>query len=370
MTNAEPIPFFRPVLPPLEEYTALLDEIWESRMLSNFGAFSERLERLVAGYLGSPHILAVVSGDIGLVVTLKALELPPGAPCYVSSFTFNSTINAALWAGLRPVIVDADRSTYNIDPAELARAMARRPGPGVILATHVFGNPCDSDALRDLAKTNDCFLVFDAAHGYGSRREEIPVGCLGDAEVFSLSGTKLVTSAEGGLIATPHHWLAERAVYLRAYGFQHDYESLFVGINGKISELHCALGVLTLARVEEEVRRRHEIVTSYRARLEDLVGWQHVRPVDRSTYKDISIDLGVHRDAVARSLAQGGVQTKHYFMPLHQMKPYATFADGPLPRSEELYESTLCVPAFSDLDDDDLDRVCHLVREGIAADRG
>jgi dTDP-4-amino-4,6-dideoxygalactose transaminase len=368
MTNPEPIAFFRPSLPPLDDYTELLREIWDSRMLSNFGEFSKRLERLAAGYLGSPHALAVVSGDVGLMVTLKALELPPGSPCYVSAFTFNSTINAALWAGFRPVIVDVDPVTYNMDPSELATALKRTSEPGVILATHVFGNPCDSDALRDLARSHNCLLVFDAAHGYGSRRDGTPVGCLGDAEVFSLSGTKLVTSAEGGLIATPHDWLAERIVYLRAYGFQHDYESLFVGINGKISELHCALGVLTLARVEEEVRRRGEIVAGYRARLEDSVGWQFVRSVDRSTYKDISINLGSHRDPVERSLAEGGVQTKRYFLPLHRMKPYAAFADSPLARSEQLYESTLCVPAFSDLDDDDLDRICGLVLAGIVAD--
>ncbi|MGH9025810.1 MAG: DegT/DnrJ/EryC1/StrS family aminotransferase [Acidimicrobiia bacterium] len=372
MTSAEPpIPFFRPALPPLDDYVGLLREIWESRMLSNFGTFAQRLEQLAAEYLGAPHVLSVVSGDIGLIVTLTALELPPGSPCFVSGFTFNSTINAALWADLRPVLVDIDPDTFTMDPDELAAALERWTGPGVILATHAFGNPCDSDRLRALAREHDCYLVFDAAHGYGSQRAGTPVGRLGDAEVFSLSGTKLVTTAEGGLVATPHDWLAERIAYLRAYGFQHDYESLYVGINGKISELHCALGLLTLAGVEDAVQRRAEILAAYRARLGDKVGWQYVRPSDRSTYKDISIRLGEHREAVERSLTAGGVQTKRYFLPLHSMKPYACFADGPLPQTESTYETTLCVPAFSELDEATLDRVARLILEGVeaAADR-
>jgi dTDP-4-amino-4,6-dideoxygalactose transaminase len=234
-----------------------------------------------------------------------------------------------------------------------------------VLATHAFGNPCDSDRLRAIAREHDCFLVFDAAHGYGSRRADTPVGCLGDAEVFSLSGTKLVTSAEGGLIATPHDWLAERVVYLRAYGFQYDYESLFVGINGKISELHCALGLLTLSDIEAAVARRADIVAAYRDRLGDSVGWQYVRPSDRSTYKDISLKLGDRRDAVQRALTDGGVQTKRYFLPLHTMKPYASFSEGPLPHTERTYESTLCVPAFSELDKQTVDRISRLILAGL-----
>jgi dTDP-4-amino-4,6-dideoxygalactose transaminase len=361
------VPFFRPSLPPLDDYTELLREIWASRMLSNFGTFSERLERLAGDYLRSPHVLSVVSGDIGLIVALNALELPPGSPCFLSDFTFNSTINAALWSDLRPVLVDIDPDTYNMDPDHLASALREWSGPGVVLATHVFGNPCDVDRLLELVRANDCYLVFDAAHGYGSRRGDVPVGRFGDAEVFSLSGTKLVTSAEGGLIATPHDWLAERIMYLRAYGFQHDYESLVVGINGKISELHSALGLLNLARIESEVQRRAEILARYQERLGTAVGWQHVRPIDRSTYKDISIMLGDRRNAVERTLTEGGVQTKRYFLPLHTMKPYAPFADGPLPQSERVSESTLCLPAFSDLDEDTIDRIADLVLTALSA---
>jgi len=352
-----PIPITRPSLPPLEQYVALLEEIWTSRMLSNFSTFATRLEELATTYLDAPHVLSVASGDIGLIITLAALRLPPGAPCYLPDFTFNSTINAALWAQLTPVIVDIDPDTLNLDALALDDAMRRRREPGVVLATHVFGNPCDVSGLEAVARDHDAYLVFDAAHAYGSRRDGVPVGNFGDAEVFSLSGTKLVTSAEGGLIATPHDWVAERLRYLRAYGFQNDYRSRYVGLNGKMSELHCALGTLTLADAERQVKHRHEIVDEYRSRLGDDVGWQRVRASDRSTYKDVAVLLGTARQAVEDALREHQVQTKRYFVPLHLMGPYAEYAEGELPRATALHESVLCLPAFAQLSESDISMV-------------
>ena len=361
------LPITRPSLPPLDEYVALLEEIWRSGMLSNFSTFAQRLEDMARGYLGASHVLAVASGDIGLMATLTSLQRSPGAPCYVSDFTFNSTINAALWAGLTPVIVDIDPETFNMDPDALRTAMTRSAPPGVVLPTHVFGNPCDVDALEQVAREHDAALVFDAAHAYGSSRDGVPVGNFGDAEVFSLSGTKLVTTGEGGLVATSDDGLADRLTYVRAYGFQHDYRTRQVGLNGKISEIHCALGTLTLADVEAQVKRRHEIVDQYRAHLGDEVGWQAVRPEDRSTYKDVAVLLGTRRAAVEEALTRRGVQSKRYFVPLHEMDPYAGFASAPLTRTSALHESLLCIPAFTDMSESDVTLVATTILEACAS---
>lgn len=363
--NSAPIPFYRPSLPPLQDYTKLLEEIWESRMLSNFSKFAQELEKLASEYLAVPHVRAVVSGDIGLIIALKALDLPDGAPCFISDFTFNSTINAALWAGLKPVIVDIDRETFNLAPEALAGAMRKHNKRGVILATHVFGNPAEVDSLQTLAREQDNYLVFDSAHALGSRVKEKAVGGFGDAEIFSLSGTKIVTSAEGGLIATPHKWLADKISYLRAYGFQNDYNSRYVGINGKISELHCAMAILSLKQIEQAIGRRQQIVTLYQSRLKNHVGWQKVRPGDRSTYKDVSIVLGNSRQAVEKVLHGDHVQTKRYFLPLHYMKPYQQFSEGRYPVTEEVYQSTLCIPAYADLSVNDVDRISARIIEGL-----
>ena len=227
------IPITRPALPPLAEYVAILERIWDTRMLSNFGEFATSLEVLAADYLGAECVLTVSSGDVALILSLRALMLPPKTRVLVPSFTFNSTVNAILWNDLTPVFVDIDPETLNMDPADAA---GRIEGAGAILATHVFGNPAPVDELAALASSVGARLLFDAAHGYGSLRRGKHVGTFGDAEVFSMSGTKPVTSAEGGLFATSDPELAERFRYLRAYGFQTDYHSRYVGLNGKLSD--------------------------------------------------------------------------------------------------------------------------------------
>lgn len=363
------IPIVRPSLPPLEDYVALLERIWETRMLSNFSEFSQLFETQAASYLEVPETRGVVSCDIGLIITLKSLGLPEGAPCFVSDFTFNSTANAALWAGLRLVLVDVDRFTFNMSHESLARAMRGRP-PGVVLATHVFGNPCDVDSLKHEADTHGSRLVFDAAHAYGSMRDGKKVGGFGDAEVFSFSGTKVVTMAEGGLVATHDPELAERITYLRAYGFQNDYISRSPGLNGKLSELHAALGTLELDLIEPLLKQRLGLLAHYRERLGDLVDWQQVRDSDRSTFKDLALDLrsAERRAAVQTALTDADVQSKRYFVPLHTMPTFKRFAaPWGYPNTDDLHVKLLCVPLFADLSLDDVDHICDLVRAALGA---
>lgn len=345
------IPVTRPELPPLEDYVSLLEKIWDSRMLSNFADMGLAFENMTHEYLGAKYVRVCTSGETGLMIALKAFDLPAGSPCYLPSFTFNSTINAALWNNLQPVFVDIDPYTYTMDPSALSRAMRRNGGNGVVVATHVFGNPCDVAALETVARNNRSYLMFDAAHGYGSHRDGVKVGNFGDAEVFSLSGTKLVTTAEGGLIATPHAWMNDRLTYLRAHGFQNDYDSKVLGLNGKFSELHAALGLLTLSKVEEAVAKRHQILNSYKQELNGLVTWQSVRPHDRSTFKDIVIGLGTasQATAVAQQLADQDIQTKRYFRPLHTMELFKRYQSEELPVTEKVFGETLCVPAYADM---------------------
>ena len=247
------IPITRPALPPLAEYVRLLERIWSTKMLSNFAEHTAALEAMATEYLGAACVLTVSSGDVALILAMRALQLPPRTRVLVPSFTFNSTVNAILWNDLRPVFVDIDPDTLNVDPADVERKI---DGAGAILATHVFGNPAAVDELARIAGGAGARLIFDAAHGYGTLRNGRHVGTFGDAEVFSLSGTKPVTSAEGGLFATSNPELAERFRYLRAYGFQYDYHSRYVGLNGKLSELHAALGLLTVARIEDALAAR------------------------------------------------------------------------------------------------------------------
>lgn len=360
------IPIARPDLPDLAEYHAMLTDIWESQMLSNFGPVSTQLENEAADYLGVAHVRATASGDSGLMAVIRSLEIAPGSPCFVSPYTFNSTINTAIWNDLRPVFVDIDPTTYNMSPRALAAAVADTDEAGLVLATHVFGNPCDVDALSDIAGSTHR-LVFDAAHGLGSTRRGVHVGNFGDAEMFSLSGTKPVTSGEGGLVATRHDWLVERLERARGYGFRGDYRSEFVGLNAKMSEIHAALGVLNLRRVEEILARRDVHVARYHDNLGDLVGWQFVDPLDRSTHKDLVVRLGRRRHGVESVLNVAAIQTKRYFVPLHYMRAYASYATAPLPAAELAYEESLCIPLFGAMTSAQVDRVCEVI---VSALRG
>lgn len=359
------IPITRPELPPLEEYQALLAEIWRSRMLSNFGPFAQRLEGLTGDYLGVPTRV-VVSGDIGLILTIAALDLPRGASVVVPSFTFNSTVNAILWNGLRPVFADIDPETFNLDPASADEAASRFDAK-LIIATHVFGNPADVDGLTEVASRHSARLVFDAAHAYGAERDGRKVGSFGDAEVFSLSGTKLVTSAEGGLIASADAALMERITYLRGYGFLGDYNSRYVGMNGKMSELHAALGTLTLARVDDAIKVRHQLVGSFRDRLGGApLRFQSIRPSDQSTYKDFALlfNAARTRDRVEQSQSEANVQTKRYFLPCHTQDAYAEFPSVSLSVTESVHSRILCVPLFESLTDMELAAVVRGVLGG------
>lgn len=365
------IPIVRPSLPPLPEYVASLEQIWSTRMLSNFGSSATALEAMTAEYLQVPNVLTCVSGDIALTLAIRALELAPGTPVLVPSFTFNSTVNAVIWNGLRPVFVDIDPDSFTMSAPDAATVAA---GAGAIIATHVFGNPCDVDALAGVARDHGLRLLFDSAHGYGSLRDGVHVGALGDAEIFSLSGTKPVTCAEGGLFATADEELAERFRYLRGYGFRYDYNSVYVGLNGKMSELHAALGLLTLARIEDALAARSVHVEAYRRRLGRLPGiaFQAIRPEDRSTYKDMALlfDTPVARARVEAALAAADVQTKRYFRPCHQMDAFRGYATRPLPITESVADRILCVPLFEGLTPAEHDLICSTIETAVAtADR-
>jgi dTDP-4-amino-4,6-dideoxygalactose transaminase len=361
------IPIIRPELPPLDEYTELLREIWSTRMLSNFSRFAAELEEMTAEYLSLPTRV-VVSGDIGLVLTIASLDLERGSSALVPSFTFNSTVNALLWNGLRPVFVDIDPDTLNLDPKAASRA-ADATHPSLIVATHVFGNPADTDALAALSEKHGARLIYDAAHGYGSRRGAMPVGNFGDAEVFSLSGTKPVTSAEGGLVASHDTEFLTNLSLRRGYGFKDDYNTRMLGLNGKMSELHAALGLLTMRRIETALGVRDELVRSYLKNLAGLPGvtFQSVRPEDRSTYKDFAVlfDTPAARDAAESVLRAADIQTKRYFRPCHTMDAFRQYFDEPLPVTEDTYARILCLPLFEAMRQEDIDRICSLVRGAV-----
>lgn len=203
-------------------------------MLSNFASECQRFEALARTYTGARHALAMSSGDIGLTLAVAALQVPKGAEAIVPSFTFNSTLHALLWNGLRPRFADIESSTYGLDPRAVESLLSERTG--LIVGTHVFGVPCDVQKLSELGRSRGVPLLFDAAQAIATTVGDRHVSAWGEASVFSFSGTKVVTCGEGGLTVVADDDAARRLEYLRAYGFQKDYITRFVGLNGKLSE--------------------------------------------------------------------------------------------------------------------------------------
>jgi dTDP-4-amino-4,6-dideoxygalactose transaminase len=358
------IPIVRPELPNFDEFVASLREIWDSGILTNWGPNVRRFEQIAGAYLGAPHAKAVVSADIGLTLAIAALQIPEGAAVLLPSYTFNSTVNAVLWNRLCPVFCDVDPDTFCIDAGDVDARI--QSDVALVIGTHVFGAPCDVDALRRVAAGRP--ILFDAAQAYGARYRGRPAGTLGDIEVFSFSVTKVVHSAEGGLLTTADADLAERFDYLRGYGFSGDYESRYVGLNGKMSELHAALGVLTLGRIEEAIARREVLLERYKRNLDgvDGVRFQQVPAADRSAIKDVAVVFERGRDQVEAALTGMGIQTRRYFRPAHTMRAYRGFADRALPVTERLSEQVLCLPIHNTMDTTTVDRICEGVHSVLS----
>jgi dTDP-4-amino-4,6-dideoxygalactose transaminase len=360
------IPITRPPLPPLGQFTEVVAEIFRSRMLSNFAKYTRLLEERAAVVLGHPSPQCVSSCDVGLTLAWRALKCPPGE-VIVPSFTFCSTVNALRWNGLDPVFCDVDPYTYCLDPAEARRLIT--PRTIGIAAVHTFGLPAAIEPLERLAGEHGLKLVFDAAHGLGGRYHETPLGAFGDASVFSLSGTKLVTAGEGGLATFRNPDDAERFTFLRVYGFKGDYNCRYIGLNGKLSELNAALGWLSLDLLETALARRHEQVRRYRLALADCPGltWQAVPAGYVHGYKDLAVRFRTpqQRVAVEAALAAAGIMTKRYFFPVHRMDAYRSDACRPLPVTDHLHERLLCIPLYHDLPDGVIDAVAELIRAGL-----
>jgi dTDP-4-amino-4,6-dideoxygalactose transaminase len=344
------LPLARPPVPDPELAAEDLRDILESGVLTN-GPRARALEERVADYLGVRHCIAVSSCTAGLILALGGLQ---GA-AVVPSFTFPATVHAAVWAGLRPVFADVNPGTLTMDPQAVRRA-AREAA--AVVATHVFGTPCDVAGLESSARELGARLVFDAAHALGSRVGGAPVGGRGDAEVFSLTPTKLVTGSEGGLIATNLDHLAERCRLGREYGNPGDYDTRFPGLNARMSEIHAAIALRSFVGLDRRVERRNALAAAYREALAGVPGlsFPSVRAGDLSTYKDFTVlvdpdAFGLAAPGVGEALAAEGVETRRYYAPpVHRQQAYAGVRAGELPVTEGAAARVLTLPLWDDMD--------------------
>jgi dTDP-4-amino-4,6-dideoxygalactose transaminase len=318
----------------------------------------------IADYLGVKHAVGVSSGTLGLLLTYHGLALKEEV--IVPSFTFMATVHPLVWLGARPVFVDIDRGTWNIDPARVEAAIT--PRTTAIVAVHNFGNPAPIAELESIASRHGLKLVFDAAHGFGALHERRPVGRFGIAEVFSLSPTKLLVAGEGGIVATNDDKLAEHIRVGREYGNPGDYGSDFPGVNARMPEFNAALGIRSLAMLEENAIGRNRLVAAYREALDTLPGitFQEIAPEDRCSYKDLSITIdeksfGLGRDELARALQAENIDTRKYHdPPVHRHKTYVNQLGeqiDPLTVTNDIAGRSLSLPIWSHMRLDMVERI-------------
>jgi dTDP-4-amino-4,6-dideoxygalactose transaminase len=362
----ELVPMVRPVLPSFSKMAGGVESILTTGMVTK-GRFMREFEQALVEHLGVKHAVAVSSCTSGMMLVHKASKL--SGDVLVPSFTFMATASALVWAGLRPVFVDVDRETNNLDP-EAAEA-AITPQTTAIVAVHQFGNPADIAALEAIAARHDIKLIFDAAHGAGASYQGSPVGKQGYAQIFSLSPTKLMISGEGGIVTTNDDDLAAKIRIGREYGNDGNYDTLFAGLNARMPEFNALLGLHSLEILEEAAQHRNETVALFQEVLGGLpgIGFQRVRPGDRHSYRELSITIepesfGLTRDELALALAAENIDTRKYYQPpIHKQTAYSSYYDGrPLPNTDWLSAHSLSLPMWSNMSTDVALGICEIIQ--------
>jgi dTDP-4-amino-4,6-dideoxygalactose transaminase len=348
------IPMVRPVLPDYAEMAEGIRHILSTGMVTK-GEFMVAFETAIAEHLGVKHAVAVSSCTSGLMLVYRALEL--SGEVVVPSFTFMATVSALVWNGLRPVFTDVDPGTTNLDPAAVERAITSQTT--AIVGVHNFGNPADIAALQMLADRRGLKLVFDAAHGFGARYQGNPVGSQGDAQVFSLSPTKLLITGEGGIVATNDDDLARKVRMGRDYGNDGNYDSAFPGLNARMPEFNALLGLRSLQNLEHAADSRNETAALFQEALGRIpgIGFQEVRPGDRNSYREFSITIspeafGLRRDEIVPALSAENIDSRKYYEPpVHRQTAYRSYFNGdPLPNTDWLAAHSLSLPMWTDMD--------------------
>ena len=274
MAKSPPILVTQPDLPPLEEFMPYLQEIWASKVLTNGGPFHHQLEKMLCEHLGVEHISLFTNGTIALVTALQALRIT--GEVITTPYSFVATAHSLLWNGIKPIFVDIDPDTLNMDPAKIESAIT--PQTTAIMPVHCYGHPCDVDAIQKIADDYNLKVIYDAAHAFGVECHCGSVLQHGDLSVLSFHATKVFNTFEGGAIVCRDAKTKVLIDHLKNFGFIDEVTVVAPGINGKMSEFNAALGVLQLKHIGRALERRKQIDNNYRTLLKDIKGIHCVNP--------------------------------------------------------------------------------------------
>lgn len=360
----------QPFLPPLEEFQSYLKKIWENKILTNNGQFHQELEKALCNYLGVKYISLFSNGTLALLTALQTLRIT--GEVITTPYSFVATTHALWWNNIKPVFVDIDPITCNLDPKKIEAAIT--PNTTAILPVHVYGNPCDVYRINDIAETYGLKVIYDACHTFGVTLKDIPVLNFGDLSVMSFHATKIYNTFEGGAIVCHDEATKKRIDHLKNFGFIDETTVVTPGINAKMNEVQAAMGLIQLKYIDSNIEKRKQLVQLYQKELRGVKGIFFMEDMDNVkhcySYFPIFIDkeqYGKTRDELYENLKKHSIFGRRYFYPLISQFPtykgLESALSGKMPVAEKITKEVICLPLYADLEKNIIFEICEIINK-------
>lgn len=352
------IPVTKSFMPPIEDYIKYLEKIWDSNQLTNNGPLVRELEEKLKEYLGVKHLFFVSNGTIALQIAIKALDLK--GEIITTPFSYVATTSSIVWEGCKPVFVDIDPNTLCIDPELIEEAIT--PETTAILATHVYGIPCDVEKLKEIAQRHNLKVIYDAAHTFGVKYKNNSLVTYGDISTLSFHATKIFHTVEGGALVTQDDELAHRISYMRNFGHKGQEEFWGIGVNGKNSEFHAAMGLCNFSYISDILSRRKQIFNSYNQFLKNTIIRKPLIPDDtiyNYSYYPIIFPNEETLLEIKDKMNKRNIFPRRYFFPSLSDLPY--LLDKKPTISKNISKTIMCLPLYFDLNQEELEIITKII---------
>ncbi len=369
MINNKYITVTSPLLPDLDNFNEMLKDIWASKWITNNGYYHKELEKALCEYLDVPYVSLFTNGTLPLITALQALRIT--GEVITTPYSFVATTHSLWWNGIKPVFVDIDPTTGNMDPEKIEAAIT--PRTTAIMPVHVYGKPCDTERIQEIADKYGLKVIYDAAHAFGVKVNGVSILNAGDMSTLSFHATKVYNTIEGGALVMHDEQTKKRIDYLKNFGFAGETEVVAPGINSKMDEIRAAYGLLNLKQVDAAIDARHQVAIKYREALRDVEGitfFDDMPGVKHNySYFPIFVDAekyGMSRDELYFKMKEQNVLGRRYFYPL--ISTFSTYRGLPsasvdnLPNATRIANEVICLPMHHDLRDGDLDFIIKLIR--------
>ena len=370
MMSNDGIKVTSPLLPPLDEFTTMLEDIWQRRWVTNNGQYHQQLEKALAEYLKVPYISLFTNGTLPLLTALQALDIK--GEVITTPYSFVATTHAIWWNGCQPVFVDIEDDTCGIDPDKIEAAIT--PHTTAIMPVHCYGHPVKMKRIQEIADKHNLKVIYDAAHAFGVEEDGESVLNAGNMSTLSFHATKVYNTLEGGAIIMHDKQTKQHIDYLKNFGFAGETEVMAPGINSKVDEVRCAYGLLNLKQVDSAIAHRRRVAELYREALREVPGIRFYEdmPGVRHNYGYFPIcvdakEYGMTRDALYFKLQSAGVYGRRYFYPL--ISTFSPYRDLPsaapenLPVATKMANEVICLPMHHALSEEDVEKVIKLVKK-------